>query len=182
MERYRNTGLLVSGLLFAVIPLMFIAGIVVFQLAKNVPDARIARANTLLSFKTIRAANAIDEAVQDAARGQRGFLITDQDAYLEPYTKAKERLPQLMVELQQVTNANHDQQERILKLRADITTKMNELAETITAAATGLRSRQSHCQHECRPFEHGSGQRRSCLDYGCRQRAAEHSARTRRRC
>ena len=133
MERYRNTGFLVSGLLFAVIPLMFIAGIVVFQLAKNVPDARIARANTLLSFKTIRAANAIDEAVQDAERGQRGFLITDQDAYLEPYTKAKERLPQLMVELQQVTNANHDQQERILKLQADITTKMNELAETITA-------------------------------------------------
>ena len=133
MERYRNTGFLVSGLLFAVIPLMFIAGIVVFQLAKNVPDARIARANTLLSFKTIRAANAIDEAVQDAERGQRGFLITDQDAYLEPYTKAKERLPQLMVELQQVTAANHDQQERILKLQADITTKMNELAETITA-------------------------------------------------
>src|SRR6516165_11477012 len=124
MERYRNTGFLVSGLLFAVIPLMFIAGIVVFQLAKNVPDARIARANTVLSFKTIRAANAIDEAVQDAERGQRGFLITGQEVYLDPYTKAKERLPQLMVELQQATVASADQLPRLLQLEADITTKM----------------------------------------------------------
>jgi hypothetical protein len=31
-----------------------------------------ARTNTVLSFNTIRAARAIDEAIQDAERGQRG--------------------------------------------------------------------------------------------------------------
>ncbi len=124
---------ILPALLFAGIPLIFIAGIVVFQLAKNVPDARSARANTLISFKAIRAANAIDEAVQDAERAQRGFLLTGRDVYLEPYTKAKERLPQLMIELQQATSVSSDQQQRLLKLQADITTKMNELAATVTA-------------------------------------------------
>jgi CHASE3 domain sensor protein len=68
-----------------------------------VPDARTARTNTLLSFNTIRAASAIDEAIQDAERGQRGFLITGREVYLDPYMTAKERLPQLMVDLQQAT-------------------------------------------------------------------------------
>lgn len=55
---------IIPALLFAGVPLIFIAGVAVFQLAKNVPDARIARANTVLSFETIRAANAVDEAIQ----------------------------------------------------------------------------------------------------------------------
>ena len=124
---------IIPAFLFAGIPLLFIAGVVAVQLARNVPDSRIARANTILSFQTIRAANAIDEAVQDAERGQRGFLITGQEVYLEPYTKAQERLSQLMVNLQQATSTSPDQQPRLLRLQADITTKMNELASTITA-------------------------------------------------
>jgi len=133
VSRVGNARFLIPTLLFAGIPLVFIAAIVVFQLTKNVPDARRARANTVLSFETIRAANAIDAAVQDAERGQRGFLITGQEVYLDPYTKAKARMPQLMVELQQATVASADQLPRLLQLQADITTKMNELASTITA-------------------------------------------------
>ena len=123
----------IPALLFAVVPLLFIVGVVAFQLLKNVPEARIARANTLASFKLIRAANAVDEAIQDAERGQRGFLITGREAYLDPYARAKERLPQLMIELQQASVASPDQQPRLLRLESDITTKMNELAATITA-------------------------------------------------
>ncbi len=124
---------LMPAVLFALVPLLFIVGVVGFQLLKNVPEARIARANTLTSFKIIRAANAVDEAIQDAERGQRGFLITGREAYLEPYIRAKEKLPQLMIGLQRATAASPDQQPRLLRLQGDITTKMNELASTITA-------------------------------------------------
>lgn len=124
---------IIPALLFAAVPLLFIIGVVAFQMAKNVPDARMARADTLTSFKTIRAANAIDGAVQDAERGQRGFLITGGEVYLEPYSRAKERLPRLMIDLQRATADNPDQQQRLLRLQADVTTKMNELAATITA-------------------------------------------------
>ena len=122
---------IVLSLMFAGIPLLFIAGVVAFQLGKNVPDARTARAHTVLSFDTVRAANAIDEAIQDAERGQRGFLITNNERYLDPYVRAKERLPGLMLRLQQAAVASPDQPPRILQLQADITTKLNELASTI---------------------------------------------------
>ncbi|HEY1795175.1 MAG TPA: CHASE3 domain-containing protein, partial [Stellaceae bacterium] len=68
---------------------------------------------------------------QDAERGQRGYLITAQDVYLTPYTTAKERLPDLIVGLQRAVGADPEQQHRVLTLQADVTTKMNELAETI---------------------------------------------------
>jgi signal transduction histidine kinase/ActR/RegA family two-component response regulator len=130
----RNTRAeIIRALLLASVPLLFIAGVSAFQLLVNVPNARIARAQTLLSLQTIRAADAIDQAIQEAERGQRGFLITGSETYLEPYTSARERLPQLMVELQRATADSSDQQPRLLRLQADITTKMNELAATIAA-------------------------------------------------
>ncbi|HEY3908681.1 MAG TPA: CHASE3 domain-containing protein [Stellaceae bacterium] len=119
---------IVRALLLAAVPLLFIAGVAAFQLIVNVPDARIARAHTLRSFKTIRAADAIDQAIQDAERGQRGFLITGREAYLKPFTRARERLPQLMIELQRAAADSPEQQPRVLRLQSDITTKMNELA------------------------------------------------------
>ncbi len=134
MKGHRNIrGEIIRALVLAAVPLVFIAGVSAFQLLINVPGARIARAHILTSLQTIRAADAIDQAIQDAERGQRGFLITGREAYLEPYTKAKESLPQLMIELQQAMAASSDQQPRLLRLQADITTKMNELAATIAA-------------------------------------------------
>ena len=41
----------IPALLFAVVPLLFIVGVVAFQLLKNVPEARIARANTLAQLQ-----------------------------------------------------------------------------------------------------------------------------------
>jgi signal transduction histidine kinase/CHASE3 domain sensor protein/ActR/RegA family two-component response regulator len=124
---------IISAVLFALIPLLFIAGVSVFQLAVNVPDERIARANTLSRVRLIRAADALDEAIQDAERGQRGFLITGGESYLEPYNNAKERIPQLMIDLQREIGDASNLHTRVLHLQSEITTKMNELAATIDA-------------------------------------------------
>ena len=61
---------IVSALLFAINPLHFITGVTLFQLASNAPDSRKARVSTLASFKLIRAATAVAEAMQDADRGK----------------------------------------------------------------------------------------------------------------
>jgi signal transduction histidine kinase/FixJ family two-component response regulator len=132
MDRRLSTrAALVIAALFVAIPLAFIAGVAIFQLVKNVPDAHEARAKTVLTFQTLTTAKAVDEAIQGAERGQRGYLITGQEVYLDPYTRAKERLPGLILDLQRALGADPDQQHRLLTLQADITTKMNELAETI---------------------------------------------------
>ena len=119
------------ALLFALVPLAFLAAITFYQFFKNVPDARLAREDTKKTFLIVRTASAVDEAIQDAERGQRGYLITGRDSYLDPYNSAKERLPQLLVDLQQAVADRPEQQRRLLALQGDLTTKMNELAETI---------------------------------------------------
>jgi signal transduction histidine kinase/ActR/RegA family two-component response regulator len=132
-NRWRARSELIVALLFGGVPLIFVVSIAVFQLAKNVPEARQARTKTVQSFETIRASNAVDQAVQDAERGQRGFLITGREDYLDPYVRAQKTLPQLMLDLQEATLGSIEQQQRLLKLQADVTTKMNELAATIAA-------------------------------------------------
>src|SRR5262245_8702113 len=85
------------------VPLLLLVGLTILQLFVNVPDARTARANTLTSFNIIRLTHDIEAAIQDAERGQRGFLLTGREAYLEPYETARRRLPELMVALQSAT-------------------------------------------------------------------------------
>src|SRR5689334_10097737 len=40
------------------------------------------------TFEALRRVNAIGEALADAEAGQRGFLLTGDDAYLAPYERA----------------------------------------------------------------------------------------------
>jgi CHASE3 domain sensor protein len=90
------------------------------------------RAKTLNKpYLVVRSANAVAEAIQDAERGQRGYLITGRESYLEPYNSAKEHLPQLLGILQQAVANRPEQQRRLLTLQGDLTTKMNELDVTI---------------------------------------------------
>jgi signal transduction histidine kinase/ActR/RegA family two-component response regulator len=119
------------ALLFAAVPLAFLAAITFYQLFSNVPDARSAREDTKNAFLVVRTASALAEAIQDAERGQRGYLITGRDTYLEPYETAKERIPRLLGDLQQAILNRPDQQRRLLTLQGDLTAKMNELAATI---------------------------------------------------
>jgi len=48
-------------------------------------------------------ANAIQDAIQDAERGQRGFLLTDIPAYMEPYNTTVVEIPKLIAKLQRLT-------------------------------------------------------------------------------
>jgi CHASE3 domain sensor protein len=129
--RQRSTAL--PALLFAVIPITFLVIIAYFRFEIAVPAARQARADAIASFQTLRTIGAVDEAVQDAERGQRGYLLTGRETYLEPYTGATTRVPRLMADLQAALAASGGQQDLLLPLQADLTTKMNEMAATLAA-------------------------------------------------
>jgi signal transduction histidine kinase/ActR/RegA family two-component response regulator len=129
------------ALLFAAVPLTFLIAIAMFELTVAIPEAQLTRARTVATFQTLGDVTSVDEAVQDAERGQRGYLITDREIYLEPYNHAKAVLPGLMSQLRRAVGENSDQQDRLLKLQADLTTKMNELESTIaTYRASGFAS------------------------------------------
>ena len=126
------------ALLFAGIPIALLTAIGFYQFLVAEPRAEAARATATASFEALQAIDAVGQAIQDAERGQRGFLLTDgREAYLEPYLAAKARLPGLMADLQRATNHNSDQQTRVLTLQSNLTTKLNELASTLAAFRAG---------------------------------------------
>src|SRR5580698_8661850 len=87
------------ALLFAAVPLTFLIAIAMFELTVAIPEAQLTRAQTVATFQTSRDVTAVDETVQDAERGQRGFLITGREIYLEPYEHAKAVLPGVISQL-----------------------------------------------------------------------------------
>ncbi len=72
----------------------------------------------------------------DAETGARGFLITVDDAILEPYDNAKQSISGNLNELQRLVADNPDQKERVAKLGDLLDQRMNLLEEAITLRRT----------------------------------------------
>jgi PAS domain S-box-containing protein len=66
-----------------------------------------------------------------AETGQRGFLLTGEDRYLDPYRKARADIPVLLESLKPVGIVHPDQARRIERLKPLINEKLEELAVTI---------------------------------------------------
>ena len=76
-------------------------------------------------------------ALQDAETGQRGYLLTLKDSYLEPYYKGKENALKVHNTLTRLTSDNSSQQLRLKEIRYFIDLKMAELEETVKLAKKG---------------------------------------------
>ncbi len=69
--------------------------------------------------------------LKDAETGQRGYLLTGKERYLEPYQSAIARVNQQVDDLRQLTADRPRQQQRIRDLEIAIATKLAELQQTI---------------------------------------------------
>jgi len=67
----------------------------------------------------------------DAETGQRGYVITGEERYLEPYRSASQTVTQEMNDLLKLTADNSSQQQRLDALGPLIADKFDELRETI---------------------------------------------------
>lgn len=70
--------------------------------------------------------------LQDAETGQRGYLLTGLDEYLEPYESAQLVIAGVVAELRSLTADNPRQHERLALIEPLITEKFDELGETIS--------------------------------------------------
>ena len=75
--------------------------------------------------------------VQDAETGQRGFLLTNNDSYLEPFYTAQKEIPAAEATLRTLTSDNPAQQSRVSNLYALVQLKLGELSRTIELAKGG---------------------------------------------
>ncbi|MEC5398766.1 response regulator [Uliginosibacterium sp. H1] len=76
-------------------------------------------------------------SLQDAETGQRGFLLTGKESYLEPYNAAKARLASQLRGLGQLAERGTLDRESVDALSQLASDKMAELEETITLRRTG---------------------------------------------
>jgi CheY-like chemotaxis protein/signal transduction histidine kinase len=85
-------------------------------------------------MQTHRAIVALDQMlsiVQDVETGQRGFLLTNDDRYLEPYNSALHAVPMKLAEIGTLSGESPTQAPRIAKLKQHLDSKLAEMKETI---------------------------------------------------
>jgi signal transduction histidine kinase len=73
----------------------------------------------------------------NAETGERGYLISGQDSYLEPYTTARQELPGELAHLQSLISDNPSQRERIQDLRAAVSRRMLVLQKAVEMRKLG---------------------------------------------
>jgi len=69
--------------------------------------------------------------MKDAETGQRGFVVTGDEAYLEPYNSALAAIYRAVDDLRALTSDNPRQQNRIAEARSLIDAKLGELKRTV---------------------------------------------------
>ena len=122
-----------QGLALILIPGLIMIGIETYQVARIVPELRRTQDLVAHTIEVITTAQALERAVQDAERGQRGFLITGAPAYLEPYTTGRQEIPVAISRLRQLTADDPEQQRRWPILEQQINIKLGELKRAIDA-------------------------------------------------
>ncbi|WP_320194666.1 response regulator [Agrobacterium rosae] len=94
-------------------------------------------ARVVQTHDVIVAIDLLQSDVQDAETGQRGYLLTGNERYLEPYERARSQLTARFKELELFVGANLVQQRRLSELRSHVDRKLDELARTIALRRDG---------------------------------------------
>lgn len=114
----------------------FLLGVIIFLIVGAIvhrnTNALVAAAQVRKqSYQTLQSIESVVSAIKDAETGQRGYLITGQDSYLDPYKEAQQKLGDEVAKARKLTEKNPAHQERLALVEKDIAAKMAELEETI---------------------------------------------------
>lgn len=89
------------------------------------------------TYEVRRQARELMLAVVDAETGQRGYLLTYDPSYLDPYNKAVASIDSTYRELLRLVDANQSQRLRLDKLDPALAAKRAEMARTIELMSAG---------------------------------------------
>jgi CHASE3 domain sensor protein len=89
------------------------------------------------TYQVISSVERMFSDIQDAETGQRGFIITGDDQYLEPYQHARDTIPDFMREVRQLVADRPDQVNRLDELDTALQSKFEELKVTIDVRRNG---------------------------------------------
>ncbi|HEX7814309.1 response regulator [Dyella sp.] len=114
--------------LASVIVFFVISGIVAYWNIHTIHEDNL---KVVQSQETVTALNEVLSTVQDAETGQRGYLLTGNEKYLEPYRAALAVIPARLDRIKALTGDNSSQQTRLRELSGHLDDKLAELKDTI---------------------------------------------------
>ena len=79
------------------------------------------------THEVIERTSAVMTAVKDIETGARGFVITGNDAFLDPFVSGKKALPEVLKDLRKLTGDNAAQQRRLVELEPLVSEKTDEM-------------------------------------------------------
>ena len=96
--------------------------------------------DAVLQSRTLRSAATQElETLLNAETGQRGFLLTGQKDYLEPYSRARDRAGQVLANLDELTRKDAKLHAQAGEMRLITEAKLEELDNTIALYQAGRR-------------------------------------------
>jgi CheY-like chemotaxis protein/signal transduction histidine kinase/CHASE3 domain sensor protein len=92
---------------------------------------------TTHTVEVMRRIDSLLSSLKDAETGQRGYLLTERESYLEPYNTARADVPGQYQQLRQLTANNPRQQQLLDQLQRFTDQKLSEMQETIVLKRAG---------------------------------------------
>ena len=96
------------------------------------------------TLEVINQVERIMSSAKDAETGNRGFLITGDDRFLQPYTDALRDLPGELDTFNSLTGDNRSQQDRLVELRAVAEERLKHLGKGIEEKRRGTSINEIH--------------------------------------
>ncbi|RYZ71614.1 MAG: HAMP domain-containing protein [Proteobacteria bacterium] len=89
------------------------------------------------TYKVIAAYDEVRSLVKDAESSQRGYVITGEERFLEPYQAARTKMNDAIALVKKLTEDNPSQQKRLELLKAALDKKEEFMSQTIRARRDG---------------------------------------------
>jgi signal transduction histidine kinase/DNA-binding response OmpR family regulator len=89
------------------------------------------------TMEVLESAQQLLTSLMNAETGQRGFLLTNEDRYLAPYSEARIALGERIRDLKSLTADNAEQRARLEELEQLVKRRTDELAQTVELARVG---------------------------------------------
>ena len=99
----------------------------------NIQVLRTNNQQIMHTHKVIVGIDGLMASLLNAETGQRGYLLTENPSYLQPYQRAVEGLEAQMAELDALTQNNAIQNAHLDQMRAHVATRMSELNNALDA-------------------------------------------------
>jgi signal transduction histidine kinase len=116
--------------------LALVVGAAFAVLLTSVADLRAAQRRAQLSQEILVAANRLERLVVDMETGQRGFLLTRREEFLQPWSAARAAFPAQAASLERIVDgSNPDQLASARRISQAVTSYLRDYSEPLVRAA-----------------------------------------------